>query len=64
MLNDSKDMPKIQIITDEKILKSMAETKEIILFFLANPELNISLHPLDFFQRDTPLDKETYPAFF
>ena len=31
MLNDSKDMPKIQIITDEKSIKNTAGTECILL---------------------------------
>lgn len=30
MLNDSKDMPKIQIITDKKVSKNMAEAECIL----------------------------------
>ncbi len=31
MLHDSKDMPKFQIITDQKVLRNMVETKCILL---------------------------------
>jgi hypothetical protein len=31
MLHDSKDMPKFQTLTDEKVLKNMVETECILL---------------------------------
>lgn len=31
MLHDNKDMPKIQTITDQKVLKNMVEVKCILL---------------------------------